>query len=77
MRSILAGPDFKPRKLTFGEVTCYAYDQDLRAELAAGMTKVLNEERYDKLLVARPIMPMGRDIGFMPGTKDEKRYSHP
>ena len=40
--------------------------------IAAGMTKVFNEERYDKLLVARPIMPMGRDIGFLPGTKDEK-----
>ncbi|MEM9884222.1 MAG: PIN domain-containing protein, partial [Planctomycetota bacterium] len=31
--------------------------------LAAGMTKVISEQRYDKLLVARPIMPMGRDIG--------------
>jgi PhoH-like ATPase len=40
--------------------------------LAAGMTKILNEERYDKLLVARPIMPMGRDIGYLPGDKDEK-----
>ena len=40
--------------------------------LAAGMHKAFNEERYDKLLVARPIMPMGRDIGFLPGTKDEK-----
>jgi PhoH-like ATPase len=40
--------------------------------LAAGLTKVFNEERYDKLLVARPIMPMGRDIGYLPGDKDEK-----
>ncbi len=40
--------------------------------IAAGMHKVFNEERYDKLLVARPIMPMGRDIGYLPGTKDEK-----
>jgi PhoH-like ATPase len=40
--------------------------------LAAGMTKVFTEQRYDKLLVARPIMPMGRDIGYLPGTKDEK-----
>ncbi|MFM9996118.1 MAG: PhoH family protein [Phycisphaerales bacterium] len=40
--------------------------------LAAGMTKVFNEQRYDKLLVARPIMPMGRDIGYLPGDKDEK-----
>lgn len=40
--------------------------------LAAGMTKVYKEERYDKLLVARPIMPLGRDIGYLPGDKDEK-----
>ena len=40
--------------------------------LAAGMSKVFSEERYDKLLVARPIMPMGRDIGYLPGDKDQK-----
>ncbi len=40
--------------------------------VAAGMAKVFNEERYEKLLVARPIMPMGRDIGYLPGDKDEK-----
>ncbi len=40
--------------------------------IAAGMHKVFNEQRYDKLLVARPIMPMGRDIGYLPGDKDEK-----
>jgi PhoH-like ATPase len=40
--------------------------------LAAGMAKVFSESRYDKLLVARPIMPLGRDIGYLPGDKDEK-----
>ncbi|GJQ29068.1 MAG: hypothetical protein HBSAPP03_09520 [Phycisphaerae bacterium] len=40
--------------------------------LAAGMSKVFGEQRYDKLLVARPIMPLGRDIGYLPGDKDEK-----
>jgi PhoH-like ATPase len=40
--------------------------------LAAGMQKVFKEERYDKLLAARPIMPLGRDIGFLPGDKDAK-----
>ena len=40
--------------------------------IAAGMHKVFREERFDKLLVARPIMPLGRDIGFLPGDKDEK-----
>ena len=40
--------------------------------IAAGMSKTFVEERYDKFLVARPIMPMGRDIGYLPGDKDEK-----
>jgi PhoH-like ATPase len=40
--------------------------------LAAGLTKVLNEQLYTKLLCARPIMPLGRDIGYLPGDKDEK-----
>jgi PhoH-like ATPase len=40
--------------------------------LAAGLAKTLNEEVYQKLLCARPIMPLGRDIGYLPGDKDEK-----
>jgi PhoH-like ATPase len=40
--------------------------------VAAGMAKVFTDGRYEKLLVARPIMPMGRDIGYLPGDKDEK-----
>ncbi len=40
--------------------------------LAAGLHKVMREERFEKLLAARPIMPMGRDIGYLPGGKDEK-----
>ena len=40
--------------------------------LAAGMKQVVRDGTYDKLLVARPIMPMGKDIGFLPGSKDDK-----
>jgi PhoH-like ATPase len=40
--------------------------------IAAGMTKVLNDNVYTKLLCARPIMPLGRDIGYLPGDKDQK-----
>jgi PhoH-like ATPase len=40
--------------------------------LAAGLLKTLNEQRYDRLLVARPIMPLGRDIGFLPGDVEQK-----
>lgn len=35
--------------------------------LAAGLTKVIKENRYQKLLVTRPIIPVGKDIGFLPG----------
>ncbi len=40
--------------------------------LAAGFAKTLNEEVYQKMLCARPIMPLGRDIGYLPGDKDQK-----
>lgn len=40
--------------------------------VAAGMAKTLNEQVYQKMLAARPIMPLGRDIGYLPGGKDEK-----
>ncbi len=40
--------------------------------IAAGLSKTLNEQVYQKLLAARPIMPLGRDIGYLPGGKDEK-----
>ncbi len=40
--------------------------------IAAGMVKTLNEQVYQKLLCARPIMPLGRDIGYLPGDKDQK-----
>jgi PhoH-like ATPase len=40
--------------------------------LAAGMTKVIEEKAYTKLLVTRPIIPFGRDIGYLPGDKEDK-----
>ncbi len=40
--------------------------------LAAGLQKVVEEGAYKKLLVARPVIPMGQDIGYLPGSKDEK-----
>ncbi len=40
--------------------------------LAAGLEKVLKEEKYNRILVARPVVPMGKDIGFLPGTKEDK-----
>jgi len=40
--------------------------------LAAGLALTLHEERFEKLLVSRPVIPLGRDIGYLPGSKDEK-----
>ncbi len=43
--------------------------------LAAGMQLVLNSGIYDRILVSRPIIPLGNDIGFLPGNKDSKLSS--
>ncbi len=40
--------------------------------LAAGLHKVTDEDRYQRVLVSRPIFPLGRDLGFLPGTVEEK-----
>jgi len=40
--------------------------------LAAGLTKVVEDGAYSRLLISRPVMPLGRDIGFLPGDIDEK-----
>jgi len=42
--------------------------------LTAGLRKVFDEGVYSRILVSRPIMPLGKDIGFLPGTKEEKIY---
>lgn len=42
--------------------------------LAAGLRKVFDEGVYTKILVSRPIIPLGKDIGYLPGTKEEKLY---
>jgi PhoH-like ATPase len=42
--------------------------------LAAGMRKVFDEGLYSRILVSRPIVPLGKDIGYLPGTKEEKLY---
>jgi PhoH-like ATPase len=40
--------------------------------LAAGLYKTLDEGRFQRLLVSRPIFPMGRDIGYLPGDIEQK-----
>ena len=42
--------------------------------VAAGLQQTigLRENHYSKLIVSRPVQPLGRDIGFLPGTMEEK-----
>jgi PhoH-like ATPase len=40
--------------------------------LAAGVSKVADEHLYNRLLISRPIVPMGRDLGYLPGEIKEK-----
>ena len=40
--------------------------------IAAGLQKTMEEGVYQKLLVSRPIFPLGRDIGYLPGDVEEK-----
>src|SRR6266850_265194 len=45
--------------------------ETLRA-LAAGLTQVLDEKRYSEIIMTRVTVPLGEDIGFLPGTEEEK-----
>ncbi len=40
--------------------------------IAAGLQKTMEENKFHKMLVSRPIFPLGRDIGFLPGDVEEK-----
>ena len=40
--------------------------------IAAGLEQVLEQERYKKLIVSRPVQPLGKDIGYLPGSMEEK-----
>jgi PhoH-like ATPase len=40
--------------------------------IAAGLAKTVDEGVYTRLLVSRPVFPLGKDIGFLPGDIEEK-----
>ncbi|MBN8246646.1 MAG: PhoH family protein [Verrucomicrobia bacterium] len=40
--------------------------------LAAGLKRTVNDREFRRLVVARPTISMGREIGFLPGTLEEK-----
>lgn len=40
--------------------------------LAAALQSTIQNRSYDRILVSRPIIPLGKDIGYLPGAKEEK-----
>ena len=40
--------------------------------IAAGLDQVLEKNMFKKLIVSRPVQPLGKDIGYLPGTMEEK-----
>jgi PhoH-like ATPase len=40
--------------------------------IAAGIQQVLIKHEYRKLIITRPIMPVGKDLGYLPGDVNEK-----
>ena len=40
--------------------------------LAVGLEKVMEQKSYSRLLVTRPVVPIGDDLGYLPGTREEK-----
>ena len=40
--------------------------------LAAGLTQVLDDRRYTEIIMTRATVSVGEDIGFLPGTEEEK-----
>jgi PhoH-like ATPase len=43
--------------------------------LACGLHMTFDMDKYRKVLISRPIVPMGKDIGYLPGSKEEKLYN--
>jgi PhoH-like ATPase len=40
--------------------------------VACGLEAVINQNRYDNMFIYRPIQPVGKDVGFLPGSLEEK-----
>jgi len=40
--------------------------------LAAGLTQALDDKRFTEIIMTRVTVPLGEDIGFLPGTEEEK-----
>ncbi|MCX7786182.1 MAG: PhoH family protein [Spirochaetes bacterium] len=40
--------------------------------IAAGLKTAIEEQAFSRVLVSRPVIPLGKDIGYLPGAKEEK-----
>lgn len=40
--------------------------------VACGLEKTLSEKKYSRMLISRPVVPMGKDLGYLPGDINEK-----
>lgn len=40
--------------------------------IAAGLQQVISDKKFNRWVITRPIMPVGKDIGYLPGRKDQK-----
>ena len=65
--NLLMDPDFD-----FITLTGTAGTGKTLMTLAAGLSQVLDERRYSEIIVTRVTVPLGDDIGFLPGNEEEK-----
>ena len=42
--------------------------------LAAGLTQIMDDKRFSEMIMTRVTVPIGEDIGFLPGTEEEKMH---
>lgn len=42
--------------------------------IAAGLRMTIEEQKYNRVLISRPVIPLGKDIGYLPGAKEEKLF---
>jgi predicted ribonuclease YlaK len=50
----------------------YIVTHNTLCAIDAGIEQILSTKRYRSLVICRPVMPVGKDIGFLPGTLSEK-----
>lgn len=78
----------KPLNAEQGEALAHLLNEDIKLvtligkagtgktllAIAAALQQVVTYKMYKKVIVSRPLVPMGADIGFLPGTTEEKLH---